>query len=227
MNKTFVADLENHIVYLMSNGDMSFYINLSKKNESTNITLDMKTKKKDDISKMIGYYEKIDNYNISLVVPITNLSEDMNDYKTQSNFVSKIINESYRILTSNSMNVKNNINIIKRNHSKSEFIEFFIKQFSNRVRYITLDDLVHEEVPYNSIKAANISFVIGKPEIELTIKDEEMKEIIKDVEEVQEKQVKKAPISKKIMATSGYVSYYLLGFLTAVVTFAILTVLVK
>jgi len=226
MNKTFVADLDNHIVYLMSNGDMSFYINLSKKNESTNITVDMKTKKKNDISRMISYYEKIDNYNISLVVPVINLSENINDYKTQSNFISKIINESYRILTSNGMNVKNNINIIKKNYSKSEFIEFFIKQFSNRVRYIALDDLVHEEVPYNKFEAASISFVVGKPEIELTIKDEEMKEIIKDVETRKTKKETKKTVSKS-NTTSGYVSYYLLGFLTAVVTFFILTLLVK
>lgn len=226
MNKTFVADLENHIVYLMSNGDMSFYINLSKKNESTNITIDIKTRKKNDISRMISYYEKIDNYNISLVVPVTDVSENINDYKKQSNFISKIINESYRILTSNGMSVKNDINIIKKHHSKSEFLEFFIKQFSNRVRYITLDDLVHEEVPYNKIETANISFVVGKPEIELTIKDEDMKEIIRDVEEKQVKKVEKKNVSKK-NTTSGYVSYYLLGFLTAVVTFAVLTVLVK
>ena len=54
MNKTFVADLENHFVYLISNGLMSFYINISKKQESTNITIDMKTKKKDDLTKIIG-----------------------------------------------------------------------------------------------------------------------------------------------------------------------------
>lgn len=226
MNKTFVADLENHFVYLISNGLMSFYINISKKQESTNITIDMKTKKKDDLTKIIGYYEKIDNYNISLVVPIIKLSEENTDFKQQSNEISKIINEAYKILTLNNIEVKKDINVIKR-PTRSEFIEFFLKQFSNRVRYITLDDLVHEEVPYNKINAANISFVIGKPEIELTIKDEEMKEIIKDVEELNETPAEKKKVSKLIMATSGYVSYYLLGFLTAVVTLLALTLLVK
>lgn len=226
MNKTFVADLENHVVYLINNESMSFYINVSKKQENTNITIDLKTKKKDDLSKLIGYYEKIDNYNISLVVPIIKISDEQEKFKLQSNYVSKLINEAYKVLTINNIEVKKDINIIKRN-TRSEFIEFFLKQFSTRTRYITLDDLVHEEVPYNKINAANISFVIGKPEIELTIKDEEMKEIIKDVEELNETPAEKKKVSKLIMATTGYVSYYLLGFLTAVVTLLFLTTLVK
>jgi len=228
MIKTFVADLENHSVYLINNGDTAFYINVLKKKESTNITLDLKTRKKDDLTKIIGYYEKIDNYNITLVVPLIKISEEFNDFKSQSNVVSKLINNSYKLLTSNDINVKNNINIIKRYNGRSDFIDFFINNFSSRVRYITLDDLVHEEVPYNKINAANISFVVGKPELELTIKEEEMKEIVKEVQEANNN-VRKEKQQPKLnfAATSGFVSYYLLGFLTAVVTLLALTLLVK
>ena len=70
MNKTFVADLENHSVYLISNNYISFFVNISKEKETTNITLDLKTKKKKELTKLISYYEKIDNYNITLVIPI-------------------------------------------------------------------------------------------------------------------------------------------------------------
>ena len=228
MNKTFVADLENHSVYLINTGIISFYVNVSKEKESTNITLDIKTRKKDNISDVIGYYEKIDNYNITLVVPLIKISEDSNQFKMQSNMISKLINNSYKLLTSNGISVKDNINIIKRN-SRSDFIDFFLNNFSNRVRYITLDDLVHEEVPYNKINAANISFVIGKPELELTIKDDEMKEIIKETQNVLQNQNEEKKASPKLnfAATSGYISYYLLGFLTAVVTLLVLTLFVK
>ena len=228
MNKIFVADLDNHNVYLISNEKISFYINVSKSKEETNITLDLKTKKKDNLKNIISYYEKIDNYNITLVVPLINFSEDSNEFKKQCNIVSSYINYSYKLLTKNEVNVKNNVNIIKHSTIRSDFVEFFLKQFSNRVRYVTLDDLVHEEVPYNKINAANISFVVGRPELELTIKDEEMQEITKQVQEIEEKLApKKTSVSKAIMATSGYVSYYLLGFLTAVVTLLLLTLLVK
>lgn len=226
MIKTFVADLENHDIYLVNNGNISFYINISKDKESTNITLDLKTRKKDDLTKIIGYYEKIDNYNITLVVPLIKISEEYGDFKKQSNVISKLINNSYKLLTSNDINVKSSINIIKRN-SRSDFIEFFMSNFSNRLRYITLDDLVHEEVPYNKINAASISFVVGKPELELTIKEDEMKEIVKEVNEVNKttKEVKQPKLN--FAATSGYVSYYLLGFLTAVLTLLGLTMLIK
>ena len=223
MNKTFVADLENHSIYLINNGKMSFYINFLKGNEATNITLDIKTKKKDDIRNLINYYEKIDNYNITLVVPLIKTSEDFEDFKKQSNVVSSLINDSYKILTSNGIEVKQNINVIK--HSvRSDFLDFFVKSFASRVRYITLDDLVHEEVPYNKISAANISFVVGKPELELTIKDEEMKKIVTETNNVDNITTAKPKLS---FATSGYVSYYLLGALTAIVTLLVITLLMK
>jgi len=226
MNKTFVADLENHNVYLISNEKVSFYINVSKEKESTSITLDIKTKKKDNINSVINYYEKIDNYNITLVIPMMSFVENNTEFKKQSNAVSTLINHSYKLLTKNGINVKNNVNIIK--HQKnSEFVDFFLNQFSNRVRYIPLDDLVHEEVPYNKINAANISFVVGKPELELTIKDDEIKEIINEVKEIKQTEKIKNTTSKLSLATSGYVSYYLLGFLTAVVTLLFLTLMIK
>jgi len=226
MNKTFVADLENHNVYLISNEKVSFYINVSKEKESTSITLDIKTKKKDNINSVINYYEKIDNYNITLVIPMMSFVENNTEFKKQSNAVSTLINHSYKLLTKNGINVKNNVKIIK--HQKnSEFVDFFLNQFSNRVRYIPLDDLVHEEVPYNKINAANISFVVGKPELELTIKDDEIKEIINEVKEIKQTEKIKNTTSKLSLATSGYVSYYLLGFLTAVVTLLFLTLMIK
>lgn len=229
MNKTFVASLENHDVYLINYDYVSFYINVLKEKEVTNITLDIDYKKKSSINNIISYYERIDNFNISLVIPTMKFKEEQDLYKEQCNLLSKCINSAHKLLTKNDIDVKNNINVIRHNSSKSEFIQYFLNKFSNRLRYIHLDDLVAEEVPYNKINAANISFVIGRPELELTIKDDEMSEIITDVqEEVQNtklpNQINKPKLS---LATSGFISYYLLGFLTAVVTLLFLTLVVK
>lgn len=227
MNKTFVAELENHFIYLVNDNFISFYINVLKKKDSTNISVDIKNKKTNSISSIIKHYEKIDNYNITLVVPVISINENVDEYKKQSNLVSKLINYSHKFLLENDINVLNNINLIKTN-IKSDFIEFFIKQFSNRVRHITLDDLVHEEVPYNKIEAANISFVVGRPELELTIKDDEMKEIIEETKKETEKNFKeKTSIKKSNAFASGYVSYYLLGFLTAILTLLFITWIIK
>ena len=59
MNKTFIASLENHNVYLISNDDASFYLNcLKDKNETTNITMDIDYKKKNSINDIVNYYQK-------------------------------------------------------------------------------------------------------------------------------------------------------------------------
>lgn len=225
MNKTFVADLENHEVYLINSGDISFYINIAKEKDSTNITLDINTRKKDDIKRLISYYEKIDNYNITLVIPLIKIKEEYNEFKNQSNTISRLINYSYKILQNNKIEVKEKINIVKHKNYRSDFVEFFIKNFSNRVRYLTVDDLVHEEVPYNKINAANISFVIGKPELDLTITDDEMKDIIKETKNISTE--KEAKPKLNFASASGFISYYLLGALTAIITLLVLTLLVK
>ena len=228
MNKTFVASLENHNVYLISIEDTSFYLNcLKDKNDTTNITMDIEYKKKNSINDIVNYYQKIDNYNITLVVPTDNFIENKTKYKSQSNTLSNIINFTYKLLTKNGLTVKNNINIIKHSNNKSDFVEFFISKFSSRVRLISIDDLVREEVPYNKVKAANINFVIGRPELDLTIKEDEMKEIIDASKEIEEKPVNKRKEKLAFVATSGFVSYYLLGFLTAIITLLVITLLVR
>lgn len=228
MNRTFVADFENHSVYLVSCEFISFYINVLKRKENADISIDLKAKRKNNVRDIISCYEKIDNYNITLVIPLVDFSEDYDEFKLQSNYVSKIINWSHKFLLENDINVNSTINVIKHNSIRSDFIDFFLKQFSSRVKYISLDDLVHKEVPYNKINAANISFVIGKPELELTIKEEEMKQVIEQTKkEIEEEKVVNVKPKKSFATASGFVSYYLLGFLTAVITLLVLTNLVK
>lgn len=226
MNKTFVASLENHNVYLISNDNVSFYLNcLKDKKGSTNITMDIDYKKKNSVNDIVNYYQKIDNYNITLVVPTNLFSEEKDNYKSQSNMLSMIINLTYKLLTKNNLEVLDNINIIKHNNTKSNFVNFFINKFSSRIRYLTIDELVMEEVPYNKVKVGNIDFVIGKPELDLTIKEEEMKDIIDETKDYNNEVKPKSKLA--FVATSGFVSYYLLGFLTAIVTLFLITVLVR
>ena len=72
----------------------------------------------------------------------------------------------------------------------------------------------------------NMSFVVGRPELDLTVKEEEMNEIIKETTE-KEQELSSNKVQKVNFATSGYVSYYLLGFLTAIITLLALTFLIK
>lgn len=226
MNKTFVASLNNHNVYLISDEEVSFYLNVLKINDTSNITLDIDYRNKNIISDVINYYEKIDTYNISLVIPSYKIDNKKDTYRTECNKLSKIINMSYNFLIHSNIKVKEEINVIK--HSKTnDFVTYFNSKFSDRITYITLEDLVALEVPYNKITAANINFVVGKPELNLTLKDDEMEEVIK--ESTKEVTPNNTVVSKQRFnfATSGYVSYYLLGVLTSVVTLLVITLLMK
>lgn len=226
MNKTFIASLENHEVYLINTNKASFYFNISKMKGNTNITIDANYKKNNSVNDIITYYEKIDNYNITLVVPVAEFENEEKLFKHQSNVLSEAINCTHKFLTNNGVTVGNNINIIKHS-TRSDFVDFFVNKFETRVRYISLEKLVQEEVPYNKVNAANISFVVGKPEIELTIKDDEMKEIINETQNINNSSNSINVKPKYSFASSGHVSYYLLGVLTAIVTLTILTLLVK
>lgn len=224
MNKTFIANLENYSIYLISTPTLSFYLNVPKTKTEVDITLDINFNKIDNINEVINHYEKIDNYNVVLLLPTIKLKEEEREFKNQSNLISLVINMGYKLLTHNNIEVKRNINLIKHQNYKGQFINFFLLKFGSRVKYTSLEDLVHEEVPYNKLDAASFSFVIGKPELDLTIKEEEMKNIIQKEDEVKEVPI---PKRKTSYATSGYVSYYLLGFLTAVVTLLMLTFLIN
>lgn len=226
MNKTFVASLENHVVYLISDDDVSFYLNLLKVNDITDITMDIDYKYKNRINDVISYYEKIDNYNISLVIPYYKISNKKEDYKLESNRLSKIINMAYNFFTYKGIKVNQEINVIK--HSKeNDFVLYFNMNFDSRIKYISLDDLVYEQVPYNKVSAMNINFVIGKPELNLTLKDEEMQEVINET--AKDMKLTNTEVSKQKIsfATSGFVSYYLLGALTAIIALLVITLLMK
>lgn len=225
MNKTFIASLENHDVYLISTEKVSFYFNISKKKDVANITMDIKYKNRKSVNDVISYYEKIDNYNITLVVPVMDFEENEKLFKKQSNLLSEVINDTYNFLTNNGIEVKTDINVIKHKSTKSDFVDFFLNKFANRVRYLSLDNLVQEEVPYNKIEAANISFVVGRPELELTIKEDDMQEIINKTQELNEQKEVQKP--KYNFATGGYISYYLLGGLTAIITLLLMTIIMK
>ena len=226
MNKTFVASLNNHNIYLISDEKVSFYINVLKQQDRTNITIDIGYKHKNKVNDIINYYSQIDDYNISLIIPLLKFEEKEELFKTQSNKLSLVINYSYKLLTSNNVLVNDNINMIKHSE-KSEFLEFFTKNFASRVRYITIDDLVHEEVPYNKVNALNMSFVVGRPELELTIKDDEMQDVVDQAHEEFKQENNNVGYNRRLSFASGYVSYYLLGFLTAVITLLAITFLIN
>ena len=55
-------------------------------------------------------------------------------FKKQSNLLSEIINDTYKFLTNNGIEVKTNINIIKHKSIRSDFVDFFINKF-NKYKY--------------------------------------------------------------------------------------------
>ena len=118
---------------------------------------------------------QVHNYNISLVIPITENGElkevrvDGNDisYGKLDMIIGRIINLAYSILTENGIQVNNKIVLIN-NEKYKNFISWFLERYKDRCEYKTYLELItitnNNSISLNKIEMTDINFVIGKEE---------------------------------------------------------------
>ena len=152
MNKTLFLQLNKHNVYLLEDQNISLYISVPKKEyfNSTNISIDIKDNYdkinpntndeiyvKDEVTRI---YNEIDNDNITLVVPlfknnILSLIREkptVNLYNYLDKCISYIINNVYKLLVEEQINVNTKI-ILINNDKFDQFIAWFAERYKNRV----------------------------------------------------------------------------------------------
>lgn len=240
MKETLIVSLNNHNIYYMEEFDVSFYIAIPKNKPETNITIEfnpninMYDLKVNNLSvvteKISNYYQKLDNYNISLVLPIFNddilnkvrTIDDEIMFQKLDKLVGNLINLTYNSLAKNNIKVNDKV-IIINNDSHKNFLNWFLKRYPDRIEYRTMLELMqvttNEVSTYNKISTAGINFVVGSPVVDEKIKSEEL--------------VPKPPIDIVIPETpmlvpekkAGYVSYLLLGFITIGISVLVLILL--
>lgn len=243
MKETFICKLEKHNIYYLNNSNFGFYILVPyKEYNETNITIRLKSNYEmydlnknslSDVEKeLINYYKHIDNYNITLILPVLfddmldriRTVNDMNLYHKMDAYLSEMFNNAYAFLTKNNIKVNSNIYFIS-NDSFNSFTNWYVSRYNNRIEYKTVLDLVKENGSYHSynvVETPNMNFVVGKenePKIEKTfeVEVETFENMVKNMEKAE----------KNNTANAGFVSYILLGIITFIVSIIILYAFIK
>jgi len=246
MKETLICSLEKHNIYYLSDANCGFYILTPIKDYTeTNITVRLKSNYESyDLNKnpldvvtkeLINYYSNIDNYNITLILPVfyndllarIRTVEDLDIYHQVDRYLGHIFNNAYNFLSKNNIKVKNNIYVIN-NDSFKKFTNWFVSRYNNRIEYKTILELIRQEDNFNGysvLETPSINFVVGKnetPNLDKTaeIEVETFDSFISNVKE------EKRTI-KREEKSAGFVSYVLLAVVSFVVSFALLFLFVK
>lgn len=246
--KTLIMSLENHHIYYITDSRASFYIAIPyKKFNSSSISIELR----DDtmelvfndtninllIEKLKNIYAKLDNYNISLVIPVINgaflnslrVNNDEKMFSALNEALAKVINYSYIALSESNIKVQNEIIMINNGNYKI-FMSWFTQKYGTRCKYKTLMEMISEEVGnsnnLNKVELTGINFVVGKEQEEVKKEEEPTMKldntlILNEIELPEDDNV---PIRKEAHQ-AGYISYYLLGVISIAISLVILYLL--
>lgn len=228
MDKKLILELKNHNVYYVKTEKVNYYITIPKNYTTTNICLELKNKMdnynlelNDEIWVMENVkntYSYIDDYNITLVIPILNSDEvsilekiDTIKYEEIDKILGYVINSSYSILTNENLKIENQVIMINNDRYKT-FINWFTARYRNRVICQNLLELIRifnvNATTYKKLESPGITFVVGSYNTEVDAPK---------VEKIPEKQtiVKSNPVPQ---TSSGFTSYWLLAIIIIVVS---------
>lgn len=249
MKETLICSLEKHNIYYLSDANCSFYILTPYKDFSeTNLTIRLKSNYESyDLNKnnldnvtneLINYYKNIDNYNITLILPVfyddlllrIRTVDDMEIYQKLDRYLGHIFNSAYGFLNKNNIKVNSSIYVVN-NDSFKKFTNWFVARYNNRIEYKTIVDLVRQSGNYNNynmVETPSINFVVGKtdtPKLDKTaeIEVETFDNYVKDNVPDKSKKTEREPLE----SNAGFVSYVLLGIITFAVSLVLLYLFVK
>ncbi len=228
MDIKLLIELNKHNIYLVKTDLVSYYIGVPKNSPNgTNISIEIKSKmgnynldENDEMWVMENIkntYNYIDEYNITLVLPILNndiLSilekMDSNRFDAIDRIISHIINSSFQILSKNNIIVDPSVILINNDKYKT-FINWFLAKYHGRVICKNMLEVIHmynvSATMYKTLRTPNMNFVVGSytTEIDAPIKEELL--------------VESEPVEQKLQPahSSGFASYYFLAILALLI----------
>lgn len=229
MEKRLILELQNHDVYYVKTDVVNYYITIPKKIESTNICIELKNKMgnydmelNDEVwvlENVKNTYSYIDNYNITLVLPVLkenhiSILEKIDTYKYEQidKIIGYIINNSYSILKEKNVKVSNQIVLVNNDRYKT-FINWFMGKYQTRVTCKNLLELVQlfnaNATSYKKLETPVMNFVVGSYNTEVDAPKIE----VQDTEETPVENIQKQP-----QVSYGYASYWVLAIITLVVS---------
>lgn len=247
MNAILFMSLEKHQIYLVNENDFSFFIAIpSKEFNKTNISIEFRSdyinlnvnnNNLESVKLLIkDIYTKIDNYNISLVIPITE-NDELNEIKTNDNdfiyekldnIVGRIINKAYLILSQNKIEVDSKI-IIINNEKYKNFINWFLNKYQCRCDYKSYLELMaitsDDTISLNKIEMTDINFVVGKKDDDEAPKEESHNLEVNEDIIIDEIDLPTNYVKRNEQTQLGYVSYCLLGIMSVIISLVLLYIL--
>ena len=228
MNKKLVLELQYHNVYYVKTDAVNYYITIPKNIQNTNICIELKNRMgnydielNDEIwviENIKNTFSYIDNYNITLVLPILKEQQisilekiDNSKYIQIDKILGYTINSSYNLLREHNTQIANEIILVNNDRYKT-FINWFITRYRNRVICKNLLELIQlfnaNATSYKKLETPVINFVVGSYNTEVNAPKIEQKE-----------EPKKEIIPKKELQVSyGYASYWIIAIVTLLVS---------
>ena len=225
MDKKLVLELTNHDVYYVKLDNISYYVTIPKIFNTTNICLELKSKMSnydletnDELWVMENVkntFSYIDDYNITLVLPILNddlhggLEKiDTSKYEIINELLSKVINSAYLNLKEEGKNIESKIMLINNERYKS-FINWFNTKYHNRIECKSMLNIIQtfnvNATSYKKFETPSITFVVGSYNNEVTAP-----------KIVHEEEPEEEVIPPKLVprTSTGFTSYWLLVAIT-------------
>lgn len=246
MKETFICSLEKHNIYYLNGPDCGFYISVPYKDYTeTNISIRLKSNyhiydlNNNPIDKvtneLINYYKNIDNYNVTLILPVfyndvltrIRTVDDIESYQIVDRHLGNIFNIAYGFLSKNNIKVNSNIYIIN-NDSFKKFANWFVSRYNNRIEYKTILELIKQGdnfSNYSVVETPNINFVVGKNEIPTLDKTVELE--VQTFDSYAKEKIDSKPSETIKEQNAGFISYLLLGIITFAISIGLLVFLVK
>lgn len=225
MNKKLILELPNHKVYYVKTDIINYYITVPKNNQTTSICIEIKNKMgnydmelNDEIWVMENIkntYSYIDNYNITLIIPVLkekhiNVLEkiDTTKYGEIDMIFGQVINSSYNLLKEEQINVNSQVVLVNNDKYKT-FILWFVTKYKERVICKNLLDLIQlynaNATIYKKLETPVMSFVVGSYTQEV------------DAPKVEKTEEENNINKKELQVSYGFASYWLLGIVTVVI----------
>lgn len=230
MDKKLILELPNHKVYYVKTELVNYYITIPNQSTMTNICLELKSKMDNynlDMNDEIWVMENvkntfsfIDEYNITLVLPVlnedcTNILEKIDNGKFDiiDRIIGTAINGAYVNLKEAGKEIDAKVIIVDNERYKT-FINWFITKYKERIEVKSLLELIHlynvNATSYKKIETPGMTYVVGSYNSEVTapkITHEEPEESI---------EIANRPLAPQ--PSSGFGSYWLLVTITIVVS---------
>lgn len=236
MDNRLILKLTNHNVYYIKTDKVNYYITIPKEFKDTNICIELKNKMNnynlemnDEVWVMENIkntYSYVDNYNITLVIPVLNDEDvsilekmDVDNFEIIDKILGFVINDSYNHLVNENIKIDNQVILLNNDRYKT-FINWFTSRYQNRVICKNLLEIIRifnvSATSYKRLETPGMTFVVGSYNQEVNAPKIEKKEDIKQ------------PISKPVpQVSSGFTSYWLLAVITIVVSVVIAIIAFK